>query len=183
MIKSIIYLLTIIIGTWVIGEPQMAEERLSKSNEVQIILYQKGKQKLLDNQSPYFQEVLDESERLFTTADSGYKLIMSKERIEKIKKRQIALEVIYPNVQTGIIRGGLKIYFTRLLIPLSGDFSNGTVFYAGVHEYEFKRDTPDLLPEQNYNHIDQYGAINFVLNTKGIGILKEILKKMSIKIN
>jgi hypothetical protein len=183
MIKGVIYSLTVIIGMWIIGEPLMAEERSPKSNEVQIILYQKGKQKLLDNQSPYFQDVLDECERLFLTADSGYRLIMSGERIEKIKKKQTALEVVYPEVQTGKIRKELLIYFTRLLIPLQGKFSNGTVFFAGIHEYELKRDNPDLLPEQNYNYIDRFRVVNFVVNTKGLSKLKETLKKMPIKID
>lgn len=182
MIKGVIYLLTVITGMWFIGEPMMAAEMSSKSNEIQIILYQKGKQKLLDNQSPYFQKLLHECERLFLTADSGYKLVMSEERIEKIKKKQTALEVIYPEVQTGKIRKELMVYFTRLIIPLSGDFSNGTVFFAGLHEYELKRDNPDLLPEQNYDYIDVYRAFNFVLNTKGLSNLRDILKKMSIKI-
>lgn len=180
MIKGVMYLLTIIMGAWVMGEPPMAEEKSPKSNEVQIILYQKGKQELLDNQSPYFEELLQECESLFLTADSGYRLTLHKELIAQIKKK-MAIEVIYPAVHRTLTPKPL--YFTRLLIPLQERFSNGTVFFAGIHEYELKRDTPDLLPEQNYNHIDQYRAFNFVLNTKGLGKLKEILKKMSIKIN
>lgn len=180
MIKSVIYLLTIIMGTWVMGEPPMAEEKSPKSNEVQIILYQKGKQELLDNQSPYFREVLDECEKLFFTADNTYLLTLHEELIAQIKNK-MAIEVIYTTVHKTLTPK--LLYYTRLLIPLQERFSNGTVFFAGIHEYELKRDTPDLLPEQNYNHIDQYRAFNFVLNTKGLSKLKEILKKMSIKIN
>jgi hypothetical protein len=182
MIKGVIYSLTIIIGMWIIGEPPMAEEKSTKSNEVQIILHQKGKQKLLDNHSPNFQDVLDECERLFLTADDTYLLIVTDDLVERVKKQR-ALEVTYPTVQKKKIRKELTIYFTRLLIPLTGRFSNGTVFFAGIHEYELKRDNPDLLPEQNYNYIDRFRAVNFVVNTKGLSKLKETLKKMSIKID
>jgi len=183
MIKNVIHLLTIIMGMWIIGEPLMAAEKSPKYNEIQIILYQKGKQNALDSRSTYFQEVLQECERLFITADDTYLLVMSKERIAKIKKKQTALEVIYPEIQTGKIRNQLTVYFTKLLIPLTGRFSNGTVFFAGIHEYELKRDNPDLLPEQNYNYIDQYRGFNFVRNTKGLIKLKETLKKISIKLD
>ncbi len=161
----------------------MAEQRQIESNKVQIILYQKGKQTILDNQSPYFQELFHECESLFLTADNGYRLIIDKKRIEKFKKKQTSLEVIYPEVQTGIIRKGLIVYFTRLLIPLSGEFSNGTVFFAGIHEYPLKQESPDLSKRHEYDFIDVYRNINFVLNTRGISNLKEILKKMSIKID
>lgn len=183
MIKGVIYLLTFIMGMWVTGELPMAEEKSLKSNEVQIILYQKGKQELLDNQSPYFQELLLECENLLKTADSKYRLVVTKELLSEIKKG-VALEIIYLKVKTAIIPFNQQtIYFSKLLIPLTGRFSNGTVFFAGISEYELKRGNPDLLPEQNYNYIDQYRAFNFVLNTKGLSKLKETLKKMSIELD
>lgn len=183
MIKTGIGLITIIFGVLNIGEPIMAEQRQIESKKVQIILYQKGKQTILDNQSPYFQELFHECENLFLTADSGYRLSIDKKRIEKFKKKQTSLEVIYPEVQTGIIRKGLIIYFTRLLIPLSGEFSNGTVFFAGIHEFTLKQVNPDLSKRHEYDFVDVYRNFNFVLNTKGLNKLKETFKKMSIKID
>lgn len=96
-------------------------------------------------------------------------------------KKKMAIEVIYPAVHRTLTPKPL--YYTRLLIPLQERFSNGKVFFAGIHEYELKRDNPDLLPEQNYDYIGVYRAFNFVLNTKGLSKLKETLKKMSIKID
>lgn len=183
MIKGVIYLLTIIMGTWVIGERLMAEEKSPKFNEVQIILYQRGKQEFLDKKSPYFQEALDECEKLFLTADNTYLLILHDELISQVKNK-MAIEVIYPIVHKAVHAfRSTSVYYTRLLIPLQGRFSNGTVFFAGIHEYELKRDKPDLIPEQNYSYVDQYRVINFILNTKGLSKLKEILQKMSIAIN
>jgi len=118
-------------GPWVGEEPPMAAENSLRSNEVQIIQYQKGEQTILDNQSPYFQELFHECENLFLTADSGYRLSIDKKRIEKIKKKQTALEVIYPEVQTGIIRQALKVYFTKLLIPLVGRFFKWGCLFCG----------------------------------------------------
>lgn len=178
MIKGVIHLLTIIMGMWVIGEPLMAAEKSPKSNEIQIILYQKGKQKLLDNQSPYFQAVLCECENLFKTADTTYRLIFSKDRINIIKKEESVLEVIYPQVEATIIPfNHQKLYFTKLFIPLTGRFSNGTVFFAGAYAYvlgETKPEDSSLL---------EYGSTNFVRNTQGLSKLNNAIKKMSIKID
>ncbi len=183
MLKVSVYLLIITLGILIIGELGMAEEKKPKLNEVQILLYQKGKQTILDNQSPHFQELLLECENLLKTANSKYKLIVTKELLSEIKKG-VALEIIYLKVKTAIIPFNQQtIYFSKLLIPLTGRFSNGTVFFAGISEYELKRDNPDLLPEQSYDYIDVYRTFNFVLNTKGLSKLKETLKKMSIKID
>jgi hypothetical protein len=108
---------------------------------------------------------------------------MSKERIAKIKKKQTALEIIYPEVKRGKVRNQLMVYFTRSLIPLTDEFANGTVFFSGIHEYELKKENPDLIPEQNYNYIDVYRAFNFVHNTQGLNKIMEILQKTSIKMN
>ena len=180
MIKIGIYLITILLAISNVGELLMVEEKQSKSNEVQIILYQEGKQRVVDHQEPFYQELLQECEELFLKADSGYKLVIQKELILQIKKK-MAIEIIYSTVHhTDIPK---PLYYTRLLIPLQGRFSNGTIFFAGIHEYELKRDKPDLLPEQDYSYVDIYRSFNFVLNTKGLRRLKETLKKMSIELD
>lgn len=180
MIKIGIYLITIILAMFNVGELLMAEEKQSNPNEVQIILYQEGKQRIVDHQEPFFQELLQECEELFLKADSGYRLVLQKDLISQIKKK-MAIEVIYSKVhRTDIPK---PLYYTRLLIPLQEKFSNGTVFFAGIHEYELKRDKPDLMPEQNYSYVDAYRAFNYVVNTKGQSRLKETLKKITIKMD
>ena len=180
MIKIGIYLITIILAIFNVGELLMAEEKQSKSNEVQIILYQEGKQMVVDHQEPFFHELLQECEELFLKADSGYRLVLQKDLISQIKKK-MAIEVIYSIVhRTDIPK---PLYYTRLLIPLQEKFSNGTVIFAGIHKYELKRDKPDLMPEQNYSYVDVYRAFNYVLNTKGLSRLKETLKKITIKMD
>ncbi|ROQ92172.1 hypothetical protein [Desulfosoma caldarium] len=180
MINIGIYVLTIILPFFNVAEQLMAEEKPSKFNEVQIILYQEGRQNVVDHQDPFFQELLLECEEVFLKADSGYKVVVHKDLISRIKKK-LAIEVIYSIVhRTDIPK---PLYYTRLLIPLQEKVSNGTVFFAGIYEYELKRDKPDLLPEQDYTYIDQYRALNIVLNTQGIPRLKKILRKMSIELD
>ena len=144
---------------------------------MQIIIYQEGQSAIIDSDSPHFLEVLHESESLFTNADSSYRLIVSKERISEIKEKQIALEIIYREIQTRKVGDRLLVYFTRLLIPLTGEFSNGTVFFAGAYAYALGETKPE------YSLVSEYGSINLVLNTQGVDKLKEILRQMSIIID
>lgn len=146
----------------------IAEKEKPKSNEVQIILYKKGKQKIFDNQSPYFHELLQECERLLETADDVYLLIVTDDLVNGIKKRQIGLEIIYPQVVFLTVLGR-KTEIERFFIPLKGRWSRGTIFY-GV-PYSDK----DLGLEGIYS--------GNAFNTQGVDKLKEILKKMSAKID
>jgi hypothetical protein len=180
MVKAIIYLcmLTLVVlGTYgfVMGRVSKKETREEKPAEVQIILYKKGMKSYLDKQSSYFNGILAESEQLFLTADSGYRLIMTPDRIEDMKKEQIILEVLYPHIQTGTIREQLTVYFTKLLIPLTGQFSNGTVFFAG--EYANR-----LEGKPEYSTLLEYGALTFVRNTRGLEKLRGVLQEAAFKV-
>jgi hypothetical protein len=101
----------------------------------------------------------------------------SEDRIKEIKERQTVLEVKFSEIQTGDVLNGHKVHFTKLLVPLSGQFSNGTVFFAGIWDR--------LLggKELKYSSLQDYGSTNFVRNTRGLDHLKGKLQKMSIMID
>lgn len=140
-------------------------QRLTERKEVvshrlkgtRIVLYEKVKQKVLDNQSLLFPKILDECERLLKTADDGLKLSVTKELIERIKKEQLALEVIYPG-SANIPVWGTTYSITELLIPLTGEFSDGVIFFGTI------------IKDEPY-----YGN---AINRKGITKLKKLLKNM-----
>lgn len=153
-----------------VTEKKMVVQKIDIYNEkmkyqgVKIILYNKGEQKSLDNHSSYFPKVLYECERLLKTAEDGYKLYVEEDLLERIKKEQIALEIIYHEI-INIPVWRKPFLIGKLLIPLKGEFSEGVIFF------EIKvKDSP-------YSH---YGN---ALNMQGVGKLKKILKKMEIKID
>jgi hypothetical protein len=177
MLKVSIYaivVLTVILGTWLAGRTREKQEQ-DNQKTTQIILYTKGKETNLDEHTLSFKQVWSESEQLFVTADSGYRLIMTKERLEDIKRNQIAIEVVYPTLQSVTLRNQRSIYFTKLLIPLKGQFANGTVFFAGSDAYTLHGKDPD------YSLLLEYGSTNFVRNTGGLGKLKAALEQMGVR--
>jgi len=138
----------------------ISEEEI-KLQEVKIILYEKGKQKILDNHSLYFPDVLYECIRLLITADDGYKLYVTEEMIGEIKKEGVALEIIYPEA-VNIPVWGVTYPITKLLIPLKGKYpmnSEAVIFF--------------LIKEGSKNR-PYYGN---AINRQGINNLKKILKR------
>lgn len=162
----------VITGTFDSQKPALAE--------VSIIIHAKGKSTYLDIKDANVKQVLVESEKLFETATSGYQLIITKDRIENIKKKQWALEIIYPDIRTKI--GNLNtayqstLYFTRLLIPLSEQFANGTIFYAGAYAESIGDNKPE------YASLSEYGPTNNFFNGQGIAKLKESLQQANVTI-
>lgn len=142
MLKADICLIAVIVlGVLNIREAAAAEK--TKFDETKIILYQDGTQKILNDKSTYFQGLVQESERLLKTTDSSYRLVVTEELIVKIKKES-AIEVIYPKVETVIIPFNQQpLHLTKLLIPLSGKFANGTIFFSGIYAYALGEAKPE----------------------------------------
>lgn len=157
--------------------------RSDSSNAVQeapmktrLIFYRMGNTVLVDEKSDSFGEVAEECKRLFEEADSTPRLIMSAERIERIKKGETAIELVLPRTRTVKLKTQQSVHYTKLLIPLVGDFANGTVFFAGTYDRGLQGKTPE------YSSLTQYDSINFVRNSGGLDKLKELLQRSGLEI-
>ena len=131
---------------------------------MEVLIYHRGKHIGVD--SRVAPGVVGECERLLTEADTTRLLIMTPDRIREIKSAD-AVEIVYPSIQTKSVLANTRVYFTKLLIPLSGEFANGMVFYAGSAQ-----PGADKL---NYDSLQEYGPVNFVRNTQGLEKLEEVL--------
>jgi hypothetical protein len=130
--------------------------------EVKIILHKKGEQKSLDNQSLYFPEILHECETFLKTADSAYKTIFGKGIIEKTKKEQVSLEIIYSEVRNIPVWGSTQP-ITSFLIPFTGEYSDDGIIFFVTNER-----SPFCGHATNRQRIDKF---------------RKFLKKMGIKID
>lgn len=93
-----------------------------------VVHYERGRKRILD--ATKSEELRKECERLFASAKGTLLLIVTPRLVQEIRDKESAVEVDYDAVQTFEVRGR-KVDFTRLLLPLSGRFSEGVVFYAG----------------------------------------------------
>lgn len=142
----------------------------------QLILYRMGNTLPVDEKLRSFDEIAEECQRLFEEADSTLKLIMSAERIERIKKGQTAIELVLPRTRAVKLTNQQSVHYTKLLIPLAGEFANGTVFFAGAYDRTLQGKSPED------SSLMQYGSINFVRNTGGLGKLKELLQQSGVEV-
>ncbi len=143
----------------------------------QLTVYRMGNTESLDDQSRAFDEVAGECQRLFEEADSSPRLIMSAERIERIKKTQSALELVLPETRVVTLKNQQVVHYTKLLIPLAGEFANGTVFFAGAYERSLEG------KKAEYSSLTEYGSVNFVRNTGGLDKLKELLRNSGVRLD
>lgn len=135
----------------------------------QVLLYRGGVVRSVPNESHGFTDVLSAGEALFRDADSSYRLVMSETRIEEMKRKGALLEIVYPAIQTTNLLNRHTAHFLKLLIPLSGQFTDGTVFFAGYWAQQSAG--PQVTDLRAY----RYGATTFVLNSKGVHSLKAAL--------
>jgi len=144
----------------------------AKADGPELLLYRNGRPLSITRESSsHFAALLSAGEELFLNADSSYRLIMSPDRIEQLKRNETVLEIAYPAVQIAKIQGRHTAYYGKLLIPLTGQFANGTVFFAGAWALE-----PGTRPSDTSAAL-QYGALTFVLNTRGLKQLKDALRE------
>jgi hypothetical protein len=136
-----------------------------KTRNVRIIFHHQGQETVLNPKSFEFTEVIKTAEDLLVTADDMLKLDVTPELIEEIKKKESAIEIIYPkpikltsNYNRKIIRPD------RLLIPLSGEFVG-------------RGENPQAVIFHGY---PAYSGGPYT-NSEGIGKLKRILLQMGIK--
>ena len=141
-----------------------------------LIFYRMGNTVSVDEKLDSVDEIAEECQRLFEEADSTPRLIMSTDRIERIKKGQTAIELVLPRTRTVKLKNQQSVHYTKLLIPLAGEFANGTVFFAGAYERALQGKTPE------YSSLMQYESINFVRNTGGLEKLKELLQRSGVEV-
>lgn len=127
-----------------------------------LYLYSKGEQKSIHSHSQYFSKFLEECEKLIKTASDGYMEILDEEMVEEIKKEQVALEIIYPEV-INIPIHGRPYPITKLFIPLEKGFPDGVIFWF-----------PDKENSSTYCN---------VFNYEGRGKFEKLIGKMDIKID
>lgn len=117
--------------------------------------------------------LVPECEKLFRDADDTLLLLMTPERIDEIRHSETSLEISYPEVKMGTSLG-VTVYYTKLLIPLGGQF-DGMIFYAGSAQPGAEK--------KGFQALQKYEVFNFVRNSKGTDRVKGILKNLGAKLN
>lgn len=136
-----------------------------KHQDVKVIYWHQGQETVLSSNLSGFMDLIKTSEYLLLTADDMLKLIVDPELIQKIKKEESAIEIIYSKpVELTSNYDKDTIHPDRLLIPLSGEFVGGG-------------ENPQAVIFHGY---PAYSAGPYT-NSEGIGKLKRILLKMGIK--
>lgn len=136
-----------------------------KKESIKIIFYHQGQETILDPELTEFFDLIKTAEILLVTADDMLKLMVDPELIEKIKKKDSALEIIYPKpIELTSDYDKQSIHPDRILIPLSGEF---------VREEE---NAPAVI----FHGYPAYSSGPYT-NSKGMKELKEILEAMEIK--
>jgi len=136
-----------------------------KHQNIKVIFYHHGQETTLDPELSGFWNLIKTAEDLLITADGMMRLAVEPELINKIKREERVIEIIYPKpVELNINRNKLTIHPDRLLIPLSGEL---------VGEGE----NPQAVIFHGY---PAYSAGPYT-NRKGIGELEKILHEMGVK--
>lgn len=136
-----------------------------KAEGVKIIFYHQGQETVVSPEQSGFLDLIETAKDLLVTADDMLKLLVDPELIENIKKKDSALEIIYPkSIELTSNYDKQTIYPDRILIPLSGEF---------VGEEE----NPTAIIFHGY---PAYSSGPYS-NSKRIKELKEILQAMGIK--
>lgn len=103
--------------------------------EIKIVVYQQGKKITLSHQAPHFSELQQICEEFLSSATNVMRDFITKEKVLLIKKRELAIEIIYQkSKEVDIPHFNKVLKASHLLIPLTGDniTDNGTcVFFYG----------------------------------------------------
>lgn len=135
-----------------------------KHQKVKVIFYHHGQETTLDSELSGFWNLIKTAEDLLITADGMMRLAVEPELINKIKREERVIEIIYPKpIELYINRYRLTIHPDRFLIPLSGEL---------VGEGE----NPRAVIFHGY---PAYSAGPYT-NRKGIGELEKILQTTKI---
>lgn len=117
--------------------------------------------------------IIESVEALFSGADTSKRLLLTPRRINAVRKQECGIEIIYPKIQERIVMGK-RIRYTKLLLPLTGELSTGTVIFAGSAHPDDRR--------LGYSELQEYRGINHVHNSSGVGGIKKLLSSYGISI-
>jgi hypothetical protein len=116
------------------GSPQASQ---NSNTDVQIKFFKKGQITIISPSSPIFSLLKRECENLLVSSNNAIYELVIDEIIKNIKDNNIAIELIYNKIKEMKINNPAykenKIAIDRILIPLSGYYGNGTIFYGYKH--------------------------------------------------
>jgi len=147
--------------------------QIMNKKEAKIILWDHKKNIFL-NQYPFAKKIQRKCESIFEGADSTYKLSIGKGLIKKLKEKEVSIEIIYtiPVVFYPLYwqtrTKPKKVHILRLLIPITGRFSEPPTIFYGTQQ--------DKLTDGNPL---EYGAFNNLINNyakEEIHYIKQMLK-------
>ena len=149
----------------------VANDQEPKPKTTTIYLYENSKRIVLDSTTPSFKAVLLAAEDLLKTADSTSRQLITEKKLSEIKEGR-AVEIIYANVQSAIIPfNSQTLYYTSIVIPLTDQYVNGSVFFRGIYARTAMPNVPD------YHIADM--QLGTVTNSKGISYLISALNRAS----
>jgi len=144
-------IILLIVGFWAIKssagqQDEYGKQRLTKEDTV--IVYKKGKVSKLLPDAEHFKELKDEIENFVANINDTYRFIPSEAKINKLRKKGYALELIYSSPkELKIDFLGSPIIISKIFVPLSGDdFPSACVFI-----YEANEDSPRIFANTKQN--------------------------------
>jgi hypothetical protein len=144
--------------------------RSEQPPRIRVLLHSKGKSLEIPPQDA--EPVVAAAGDYFERANESMRLIMTDQRIQDIRKKQDALEIIYGSVRV-IPWRGMQAHMRRLLIPLSGEFA-GMVFFAGALSPPDEKLGDADVP-------DSYDGVNFARNPTGPQRIQKLIQEIMSK--
>ena len=126
------------VGKWIIASDQTHTAQGGSTIKVTITIFDGGNSQTLPQESPSSASIRQQAERIFRDSDDALYELITNQTIQKIKSAESAVELIYTKPVVIEIKNSVlsehEIKIDRLLIPLSGTYPSGTVFY-GLRTY------------------------------------------------
>ncbi len=137
-IKRVLLLLLIMgvlsVGKSIIASDQNRTAQGESTIKVTITIFDDGNSQTLPKESPSSVSIRQQAEKIFRDSDDALYELVTNRTIQNIKSDQSAVELIYTRPVVVEIKNPVlskhKIKIDRLLIPLSGIYPSGTVFYG-----------------------------------------------------
>jgi hypothetical protein len=133
---------------------------MSKPLELKIIYFNAGKENKTEISKSDQNKISQVLKKLFSNSDEAYKLYISDERINEIKKTDSGVEIFLGKsiVYKTKSLGNYKV--KKIMIPFTGDFagdekSSEVTIFAGEKEYF----TPPLISKNGFKNVKELEQI------------------------
>ena len=127
---------------------------MSKPLELKIIYFNAGKENKTEISKPDQNKIFQILTKLFSNCDEAFKLYISEERINEIKKNDSGVEIFLgkSTVYKTKSLGNYKV--KKIMLPFTGDFagdekSSEVTIFAGEKEYF----TPPLISKNGFKDV------------------------------